>query len=68
MTLEVGLELPELHELGGGEEAGLGPSGVEDGRGVTLGEDEAVVRGALRLSHIVPVQEESDVAVHGHKV
>ena len=40
VTLEVRVDLPEVHEVGRGEEAGLGPGGVQDRGSVSLRQDE----------------------------
>ena len=60
MPLEVGVKLPQLHELRGGEEASLGPSSIEDGSRMALGKDEAVVARVLGVINLVPhgVEEE----------
>ena len=49
MALEVGVNLTEVHELGGWEEAGLGPRGVKDGSGVPLGQNESEKIGNQRF-------------------
>lgn len=55
MALEVRVQLPQLHEVRGGEEAGLSPGGVQDGGGVALGQHEAVIGGTLWLGDAVSV-------------
>ena len=53
VALEVRAEGAELEELRGGKQAGLGPGGVQDGGGVALGQDEAVVVDAPRVGNFV---------------
>ena len=68
VTLQVGVDLPEVEELLGGEEASLGPGGVEDRGGVALGEDEPVVAGDPGLLDGVPhdaVEEDGHDLGHG---
>ncbi len=59
VALEVALQLAELQQLAGGEKARLGPSGVEDGGGVTLGQDEAIVGGSAGIVQVVPGEKDN---------
>ena len=54
VALQVRVDFPEVEKVSHGEEASLGPCGVQDGSGVTLGQDETVVVRALRILHVVP--------------
>ena len=68
MTFKVRVDLPQIHEVLGREEASLGPGSVKDGGSVTLGEDEPVVAGLLGLGHGVPhhaVEEDAHDLRHG---
>jgi hypothetical protein len=53
VTLEAGAELPVRTELLFGENAGRAEEPVDEGRGMTLREDEPVVRRALRVVVVV---------------
>ena len=57
VALKVGVDFPQVHEVGNGKESGLSPSGVEDGRRMTLGQNEPVVVNALWLVHVIPETE-----------
>ncbi len=53
MPLENGIDLAQVHELGGSDDPGLGVSRPEDGRGMSLGQDELVVPPVLGIGRIV---------------
>jgi hypothetical protein len=42
------------YQIFGWEKSGFGPSGVQDGGGVTLGQDEPVIGGVLWVMDVVP--------------
>ena len=49
VTLQVGVDLPEVEQLLGREQPGLCPGGVQDGGGVTFGEYKPVIGGISLL-------------------
>ena len=68
VTLQVGVDLPEVEQLLSGEQSGLGPGRVQDGSRVALGEDEPVVAGDPGLLYGVPhdaVEEDGHDLGHG---
>ena len=40
VTLQIRVDLAQVHEVAGGEQPGLRPRRVQDGRGMALGQDE----------------------------
>ena len=65
MALEGARDLPKGENLGRGDDPGLGVSGPEDGRGVSLGQDELVVGPVPRIrdvdAHLVEEQAGHEV-------
>ena len=54
VPFEIGIDAPQREQILARDDAGLGPRGVEDRRGVALREDEPIVVGVVRIARVVP--------------
>jgi hypothetical protein len=52
MSLEIRVDLPQLEQLFTREQSGGGPGGIQDRRGMPLGQYEAIVVGIPRILRI----------------